>query len=156
MICSACGAVLPDNARFCSQCGTPTDAEDTQVTGALNPVDALADSGPQTPVAGTAQFAVLVVNRGPNEGTAFTLTPPVVKIGRGPDQEVFLDDITVSRKHAELRAAPGGWQLVDLGSLNGTYVNRRPVQEALLASGDEIQIGKYRFRFMSGGGGGGE
>lgn len=154
MTCSACGFPLTQGARFCSQCGTPTDAEDTQVTGALSPVDAIVDSGPRATVAGSAQFAVLVVNRGPNEGTAFTLTPPVVKIGRGPDQEVFLDDITVSRQHAELRAMPGGWQLVDLGSLNGTYVNRAPVLEATLASGDEIQIGKYRFRFMSGVGGG--
>jgi pSer/pThr/pTyr-binding forkhead associated (FHA) protein len=154
VICSACGATLGDEARFCSQCGTPTDVEDTQVTGALSPVDALSDSGPQSPVPGSAQFAVLLVHRGPNEGSAFTLTPPLVKIGRGPDQEVFLDDITVSRKHAELRAGPSGWQLVDLGSLNGTYVNRAPVQEALLVSGDEIQIGKYRFRFMCGGGGG--
>lgn len=148
--CSACGTPLPAGARFCSHCGTSTEAENTQATGALSPVEALTDSGPQAAVAGPAQYAVLVVNRGPNEGTAFTLTPPVVKIGRGPDQEVFLDDITVSRKHAELRAQPEGWQLVDLGSLNGTYVNRSAVQEVTLASGDEIQIGKYRFRFMSG------
>ena len=151
MTCSACGAALPPGARFCSQCGASTEAENTQATGALSPVEALTDSGPQPILPGSAQFAVLVVNRGPNEGTAFTLTPPVVKIGRGPDQEVFLDDITVSRKHAELRAQPDGWHLVDLGSLNGTYVNRSPVQEVDLASGDEIQIGKYRFRFMCGG-----
>jgi hypothetical protein len=152
--CAACGYALADGARFCSQCGTATDAEDTQVTGALTPVDPLTDSGPLAALPGNDQFAVLVVHRGPNEGTAFTLTPPVVQIGRGADQEVFLDDVTVSRKHAELRATEGGWRLVDLGSLNGTYVNRSPVQDTALASGDEIQIGKYRFRFMCGGGGG--
>ena len=102
---------------------------------------------------GLVQNAVLVVYRGPSQGTAFPLTPPVVRIGRGPEQEVFLDDITVSRQHAELRATGAGWQIVDLGSLNGTYVNSVSTSEAMLANGDEIQIGKYRFRFMSWGGG---
>ena len=72
--------------------------------------------------------------------------------GRSADQQIFLDDITVSRRHAELRATDGGWRVVDLGSLNGTYVNRQPVTDVVLASGDEVQIGKYRFRYMTGGG----
>lgn len=117
-----------------------------EATGALA---AVADTGPHAPVGG---FAFLIVHRGPGEGTAFPLQPPVVGVGRGADQQVFLDDITVSRRHAELRNDGNGWVLVDLGSLNGTYVNREPITEARLASGDEVQIGKYRFRFMAGGG----
>jgi pSer/pThr/pTyr-binding forkhead associated (FHA) protein len=149
MTCTACGAELADHARFCSRCGTPTGDDPTQATGALTPVD--------TPAADTAggspsQFAVIVVNQGPNKGMAYTLTPPVVKVGRNPDQEVFLDDITVSRQHAELRWVEGGWRLVDLGSLNGSFVNQAAVSDVALASGDEIQIGKYRFWFMSGAG----
>lgn len=155
MFCSVCGSPLNEGARFCSQCGTSVGNDDTQATGALSPVDSLVDSGPQEAVAGSLQYAVLIVHHGPNQGTAFPLTPPMVRIGRGPDQEIFLDDITVSRRHAELRATPQGWQLVDLQSLNGTYVNRSPVTEAILVSGDDIQIGKYRFRFLSGGGGAG-
>ena len=151
MHCSNCGAALNSGARFCSSCGAPTTAEATQATGALTPVggapaaeDANSGAGPQ--------FAVIVVNQGPNKGMAYTLTPPLVKVGRNPDQEVFLDDITVSRQHAELRWADGNWQLVDLGSLNGSRVNQEPVSSAILKSGDEIQIGKYRFWFMSGAG----
>jgi len=153
MFCSACGAQTAEGARFCNQCGAPVSQDSVESTGALSPVDALVDSGPQTQVGTASGFAVLVVHRGPSEGTAFTLTPPVVHVGRAADQEVFLDDITVSRRHAELRFDGSRWSVVDLGSLNGTYVNKTPVQEAALASGDEIQIGKYRFHFMAASGG---
>ncbi|MFI0432971.1 MAG: FHA domain-containing protein [Candidatus Nanopelagicales bacterium] len=149
MTCPNCGASVPPEARFCSNCGTPLAGVDA--TGPLRAVAGLEDTGAHAPVAGEDQsYAVLVVRRGPGEGTAYTLEHPVVKVGRGPDQEVFLDDITVSRQHAEIRSTPAGWVIVDLGSLNGTYLNRQPVTEAQLSSGDEVQIGKYRFRFMSG------
>ncbi len=149
--CSNCGTAVADDARFCPQCGSPLAAAgvDPDATGALTAVG-VAETGPQSPV-GTGPFAVLLVHRGPNEGTAFELQGDLVGVGRAADQQVFLDDITVSRRHAELQATPEGWRIVDLGSLNGTYVNRQPVAEALLASGDEVQIGKYRFRYMSGG-----
>lgn len=149
--CTSCGAGLPDDARFCANCGKPV-AADIETTGALNPVEALGETGPQE-VVSDSSFAVLVVHRSPNEGTAYTLVPPLVRVGRAADQEVFLDDITVSRRHAEIRFEEGDWRLVDLGSLNGTYVNRVAVQDQVLVSGDEVQIGKYRFRFMAGAGG---
>lgn len=152
--CPECGAVVSPGARFCSSCGAAQAVADVEATGALTSLDALVDSGPQLPLGAAAPYAVLIVHRGPHEGTAFPLTPPVVGVGRGADQQVFLDDITVSRRHAELRLTDQGWRIADLGSLNGTYVNRQPVTEAVLTSGDEVQIGKYRFRFMSGPGGG--
>ncbi len=149
MNCLNCGAAVAPEARFCSACGTPLAIADA--TGPLRAVSGPEDTGALDALAGDDHsYAVLVVRRGPGEGTAYHLERPVVKVGRGPDQEVFLDDITVSRQHAELRSTPAGWVLVDLGSLNGTYVNRQPVTEAQLSSGDEVQIGKYRFRFMSG------
>lgn len=151
MYCTSCGAGLPEDARFCAHCGKPVTA-DTESTGALNPVETPGETGPQEIVTDGA-YAVLVVHRSPNEGTAYTLVPPLVRVGRAADQEVFLDDITVSRRHAEIRFADGVWKIVDLGSLNGTYVNRAAVQESPLVSGDEVQIGKYRFRFMAGAGG---
>ncbi len=94
--------------------------------------------------------AMLVVRRGPNAGAKFLLDAEVVGAGRHPDSAVFLDDVTVSRRHAELRRRPGGHLIRDVGSLNGTYVNRDRVDEVGLVHGDEIQIGKYRLLYLSG------
>jgi len=88
--------------------------------------------------------ALLVVKRGPNAGSRFLLDQPVTSAGRHPDSDIFLDEVTVSRRHAEFRRDNGGFQIVDISSLNGTYVNGKPVASAMLANGDEIQIGKFR------------
>ncbi len=93
--------------------------------------------------------ALLVVKRGPNAGSRFLLDQPVTRAGRHPGSELFLDDVTVSRRHAEFRRNNGQFQLVDIGSLNGTYVNRQLVQSAVLANGDEIAIGKFRLVFLT-------
>ena len=93
--------------------------------------------------------AVLVVKRGPNAGSRFLLDQPVTSAGRHPNSDIFLDDVTVSRRHAEFRRENGEFRIADIGSLNGTYVNRKPVQSAVLANGDEIQIGKFRLVFLT-------
>ncbi len=95
--------------------------------------------------------ALLLVKHGPNAGSTYLLEGEVIRAGRSPDNEVFLDDITVSRRHAEIRRREDGWYVHDLGSLNGTYVNRERVEESKLASGDELQIGKFRLVFFSAG-----
>ncbi|HPY24119.1 MAG: hypothetical protein QG655_2040 [Actinomycetota bacterium] len=94
--------------------------------------------------------ALLVVKRGPNAGSRFLLDQPTTSAGRHPDSDIFLDDVTVSRRHAEFRLDTGDFQVVDVGSLNGTYVNREPVDSATLANGDEVQIGKFRLVFLTG------
>ena len=94
-----------------------------------------------------AGTALLVVSRGPNAGSRFLLDADIVTVGRHPESDIFLDDITVSRRHAEFRRAEGAFTVVDVGSLNGTYVNRDRVEHATLAGGDEVQIGKYRLVF---------
>jgi pSer/pThr/pTyr-binding forkhead associated (FHA) protein len=91
--------------------------------------------------------ALLVVKRGPNAGGRFVLDQPVTTAGRHPGSTIYLDDVTVSRRHAEFRVENGTFCVVDVGSLNGTYVNREPVESAPLADGDEIQIGKFRLVF---------
>ena len=91
---------------------------------------------------------LLVVKRGPNAGSRFRLDQPVTSAGRHPDSGVFLDDVSVSRRHAEFRRENGECLLVDTGSLNGTYVNRKPVESVALANGDEIQMGKFRLVFL--------
>jgi len=167
--CTACGHRNPDDARFCSQCGTPivTDpappgvraeepAETTSTITfggpskselseerALNEADAAAvDALP-------AGSALLVVQRGPSAGSRFLLDTDVVSAGRHPDSEIFLDDVTVSRRHAEFRRGPDGYRVADVGSLNGTYVNRDRIDEVTLQGGDEVQIGKYRLVYFA-------
>jgi pSer/pThr/pTyr-binding forkhead associated (FHA) protein len=93
--------------------------------------------------------ALLVVKRGPNAGSRFLLDQPVTSAGRGPGCDIFLDEVTSSRRHAEFRRENGTFRIVDLDSLNGTYVNRKPVASAVLANGDEIQIGKFRLVFLT-------
>lgn len=93
---------------------------------------------------------MLVVKRGPNAGSRFLLDQPVISAGRHPASDIFLDDITVSRRHAEFRRENDRFRVVDLGSLNNTYVNREPVDSAVLANGDEIQIGNFRLVFVDG------
>ena len=111
--------------------GTPSETADTAVER-LSP--------------GTA---LLVVKRGPNAGSRFLLDQATTSAGRHPDSDIFLDDVTVSRRHAEFRLGDNEFQVVDVGSLNGTYVNREPVDTASLSNGDEVQIGKFRLVFLS-------
>ena len=94
--------------------------------------------------------ALLVVKRGPNAGSRFLLDQATTSAGRHPDSDIFLDDVTVSRRHAEFRTEGESFTVVDVGSLNGTYVNREPVDSANLANGDEVQIGKFRLVFLTG------
>ncbi|MCS4535046.1 FHA domain-containing protein [Corynebacterium sp. HS2168-gen11] len=93
---------------------------------------------------------LLIVKRGPNAGARFLLDRSTTTAGRHPESDIFLDDVTVSRRHAEFRVENGVFEVVDLGSLNGTYVNREPRNSHVLASGDEVQIGKFRLVFLKG------
>jgi pSer/pThr/pTyr-binding forkhead associated (FHA) protein len=93
--------------------------------------------------------ALLVVKRGPNAGSRFLLDQPVTSAGRHPGSDVFLDDVTVSRRHAEFRWEHDEVRIVDVGSLNGTYVNREPAESAVLVNGDEVQIGKFRLVLLT-------
>ena len=112
---------------------------------------AVPGSGAMSGVEGLpAGAALLVVKRGPNAGSRFLLDQPTTSAGRHPDSEIILDDVTVSRRHAEFRVDGNEFQVVDVGSLNGTYVNREPVDSASLTNGDEVQIGKFRLVFLNG------
>ena len=95
-----------------------------------------------------AGSALLIVQRGPNTGARFLLDPNVTNAGRSPKADIFLDDVTVSRKHCQFIADNGGHIARDSGSLNGTYVNRERVDQARLSAGDEVQIGKYRLTYQ--------
>ena len=162
--CTACGRENPDDARFCSQCGTKmvaaepsgestatinigTGRDKTDTSDrALSPVDAAAvDALPPG-------HALLVVQRGPGAGSRFLLDADQVNAGRHPDSHIFLDDVTVSRRHVEITRAGRDYTVRDVGSLNGTYLNRERVDEAPLRDGDELQIGSFKLVFVHGGG----
>lgn len=108
------------------------------------------DSTPSGVEALPSGSALLVVKRGPNAGSRFLLDQDTTAAGRHPDSDIFLDDVTVSRRHAEFRRNGEEYEVVDVGSLNGTYVNREPKNSAVLSNGDEIQIGKFRLVFLNG------
>jgi len=92
---------------------------------------------------------VLVVKRGPDTGAKYLLDQDVTRVGRHPESDIFLDDITVSRRHAEFFREDGVYRVRDVGSLNGTYVNRDRIEDTALASGDEVQIGKFKLVFLA-------
>ena len=93
--------------------------------------------------------ALLLVKRGPNAGSTFLLKDEETTVGRDPRSAIFLDDVTVSRRHAIVQRRDDGWFVVDSGSLNGTYVNGEQVDETKLATGDELQIGKFKLTFFA-------
>ena len=154
MFCNRCGHRNPKGANFCSSCGGVLGhvaGEDTTITFVLleergeadEEVSIVLDELPEG-------VGMLVVRHGPNAGSKYLLDTEITRAGRHPDSDIFLDDITVSRRHAEIARMSDGYAVRDVGSLNGTYVNRDRVDEVGLHNGDEVQIGKFRLVFMAG------
>ena len=136
---------------------TPEESRDTTstmfaVTEAVASDSGLIGLSREDQVAITAlpeRSALLIVHRGPNAGSRFLLDSDHTSAGRSPGSDIFLDDVTVSRKHAEFVRSADGFRVRDVGSLNGTYVNRERVDACGLRSGDEVQIGRFRMTFHS-------
>jgi hypothetical protein len=146
--CPECGYNNPESAHFCAKCGAalvvPGEGESTEAFTApevpdLDPLEDLGLHG----------AALIVRSGGGRSGETFPLDASPTTIGRSPECAIFLDDVTVSRKHAVFTKEDGDrWRLEDQGSLNGTFVNRERVETAELSDGDELQIGKYRLTFL--------
>ena len=150
--CNQCGHRNPPESNFCSSCGSALDMLDDR-TITLSAIDPLQDApGADDVVIPVGELAkdrgVLIVRAGEQAGTRFTLDNDVTRLGRHPDSEISLDDITVSRRHAEVQRTAEGYMVADSGSLNGTYVNQERVERAALRHGDEVQIGKFRLVFF--------
>jgi pSer/pThr/pTyr-binding forkhead associated (FHA) protein len=147
--CSSCGERNAEGARFCSRCGHVLQ-EDTTVTLAPTEIEDEAGEEVYLPLdeLGEGQ-ALLVVKRGPSAGSKILIDRDVTTVGRHPESDIFLDDVTVSRRHAEVRRKDGRFHVHDMGSLNGTYVNRDRVESTQLASGDEVQVGKFKLVFFT-------
>ena len=151
LYCTRCGHPNHDDARFCAECGNPLQGDSTLSLSPLEVEEEGADEFPFPHDELERGQALFLVKRGPNAGSTFLLDAEVTTVGRRTDGDVFLDDITVSRRHAEIRRRDGEWFVVDSGSLNGTYVNGERVDETKLASGDELQIGKFKLLFFAAG-----
>jgi hypothetical protein len=161
VFCTQCGHQNPDDARFCASCGaalSPAGAGSTPETTSTFSLAALDVADDQTDDLAAellveslpSGFALLVVQRGPNAGSRFLLDKELTTVGRHPDSDIFLDDVTVSRRHAEFRRGDTGFTVSDIGSLNGTYLNRERIETAAVDNGDEVQIGKFRLLFFAG------
>jgi hypothetical protein len=154
VFCNQCGHKNPLGANFCSSCGAPLEKELDDPTTITFQVE-----GPAEGVDDDVTFdlddippdgGLLIVVRGPIAGARLAITKDVTTAGRHPQADLFLDDVTVSRRHVEIYRAAGGFRVRDAGSLNGTYLNRERVDDAALANGDEIQIGRYKLAFYAG------
>jgi pSer/pThr/pTyr-binding forkhead associated (FHA) protein len=154
VFCNNCGHRNPLGSNFCSSCGAVLEtqaAENTTITfHPTTPTDPTDDEVPVELGEVAEEIAVLVVKRGPQAGSRFALDSPVTTAGRHPESDIFLDDITVSRRHAEFRRDGTSYVVRDVGSLNGTYLNRERIEEAGLENGDEVQIGKFKLVFFLG------
>jgi pSer/pThr/pTyr-binding forkhead associated (FHA) protein len=168
VFCTACGTENSPDSKFCAQCGAalsvpstrPSGPDSTSVfssTTTASPTDVdgeFSTEAHQRAIdALTPGSALLVVKRGPNAGSRFLLDQDVTTAGRHPDSDIFLDDVTVSRRHVEFRRDGSGFAVYDVGSLNGTYVNRERIDSASLSGGDEVQIGKFRLVYLTAAGG---
>lgn len=154
VFCNSCGHRNPAGANFCSSCGAvleSTGGDPSTITFFPTvPSDPVEDELTVEIDEAPASTGVLVVKRGPNAGSRFALDQDVVRAGRHPDSDIFLDDVTVSRRHAEVVRDGEGYEVRDAGSLNGTYVNRERIERAPLGHGDEVQIGKFKLFFLQG------
>lgn len=149
--CPSCGYENAVAARFCSSCGTPLKSREvSESTIAYDPTmahEAVELEGEFDLPEGT--LGMFVVRHGPKRGSRIALDTDEVSIGRHPDSDIFLDDVTVSRRHAVVRRVGTDYHVSDAGSLNGTYVNQSRVESAVLSDGDELQIGKFKLVYLA-------
>lgn len=158
MKCKECGHDNPPESKFCGSCGalleeTPSEAESTV---SFTPPEVEVEKTEEEKKEGIAieelkeEQAVLVVTKGPNRGAKFVIDKVEVTVGRHPESDIFLSDITVSRNHAKIIQETDGYVIYDVGSLNGTYLNKKRIDQCLLSDQDELQIGKFKLMFLAG------
>ncbi len=143
--CPECGFQNLEAAKYCEKCGASLIPDET--SDQTQSFDADAEATGELDAVGE-RTAIIVRSGGGRAGEAFTITGERLTIGRSPESDIFLDDVTVSRRHAVLTRRPEGFVIEDLGSLNGTFVNRRRVERKELADGDEVQVGKYKLTYL--------
>ncbi|MCX6372220.1 MAG: FHA domain-containing protein [Actinobacteria bacterium] len=149
MFCPECGIRNSEAAAFCVRCGASLIADQPESAITLSYIPGDEENEPNALAAVAGDEACLVMRSGGGRaGETYPLRGVRITIGRHPAAAIFLDDVTVSRNHAVVERAGADWIIVDEGSLNGTYVNRRRADRVALADGDELQIGKYKLTFI--------
>ena len=149
MFCPECGIRNSEGASFCVRCGASLIADQPESATTLSYVPG-EDDADASAFAACAEDACLVIRSGGGRaGETYVLRGERIAIGRHPDAGIFLDDVTVSRNHAVVVREGDAWVIVDEGSLNGTFINRRRGDRTVLSDGDEIQIGKYKLTFLA-------
>ena len=148
--CPECGFQNPEAANYCAKCGSLLVPDESgEATMAFTPEQAEEQRQAELAELGIGGPALVVRSGGGRTGETFLLEGDETTIGRSPECDIFLDDVTVSRRHAIVRRGSGGLEIEDLGSLNGTYLNRKRIESpARLSDGNELQIGKYRLTFL--------
>jgi len=149
--CPECGFQNPEAANYCSKCGAllPHDEPGAHTTMTFTPEEVAEDDSLSLADLRIEGPALVVRSGGGRTGETFVLEGDETTIGRSPECDIFLDDVTVSRRHAIVRRRGGGLEIEDLGSLNGTYLNRKRIESPVrLSDDDELQIGKYRLTFL--------
>ena len=149
--CPECGFQNPEAANYCAKCGALLVKDDSasDTTMSYTPEEGEEESGAILEEIKTEGPALVVRSGGGRAGEHFLLESEMTTVGRSPDCDVFLDDVTVSRRHAQVLRRDGQFVIEDEGSLNGTFVNRRRIESGALEDGDEVQIGKYKLTFLS-------
>lgn len=145
--CKQCGQENPPDAKFCSRCGTRLASSEAERTLSFSPVEAEEEEAAVS-AEPPEEGALLAVQKGPNVGESFALSKRETSLGRDPKSDIFLNDITVSRKHATIALKDGVFFLADASSLNGTYLNSKRIEVEALKHRDEIQIGKFKLIFL--------
>jgi sulfur carrier protein ThiS len=149
--CPECGFQNLESAHYCSRCGAllVTEGEPDETTMSLSPEEVHDERADLLDELGMEGPALVIRSGGGRTGEVFAIERSETTIGRSPDCDIFLDDVTVSRRHAAVRQSGQGFAIEDLGSLNGTFLNRSRIERGPLDNGDEVQIGKYRLIFLA-------
>jgi hypothetical protein len=147
LFCPECGSRNSEGADFCVRCGASLIADHPEITLSFEAGAEAGDALPSAVVAGT-EACLVIRSGGGRAGETYQLCDERITIGRHPDAGIFLDDVTVSRNHAVIVHEGDEVVIIDQGSLNGTFVNRRRDERIVLKDGDEIQIGKYKLTFL--------
>jgi hypothetical protein len=149
--CPECGFQNPETANYCARCGAllVKDEPGSETTMSYTPEEGEEGTAPTLEELGAEGPALVVRSGGGRAGEHFVPQGERTTIGRSPDCDIFLDDVTVSRKHAVLVYKDDAFFIEDQGSLNGTFLNRRRIESAELSDDDELQIGKYRLVFFA-------